>query len=135
MSKGRQRVELVRGDPWTRAIEVISDESAPTLITDGLDVIDKLQFAVGVDLNGNASCDLVIWGMLTPDESEDPDLLGFRWFIAHFGRFPIEAGEGYPSWTETFDCPGLDRAWPQIINVPGAPLTPGSGIYKYFRSY
>lgn len=135
MSKGRQRVELVRGDPWTAAVEVLDDEAEPSTITDGFNVLDKLQFVIGVDLNGVASCYLVVWAMLTPDPSEDPGGLGPRWFIVHFGRFTIEDSEGYPSWVETIDCAGADRVWPQLISIAGAPLAPGSGVYKYYRIY
>lgn len=135
MSKSRIRAELVRGDPLTSAVMVTEDELSPSSATDGLDVRDKLKAVVGIDLNGNASCYLIIWGMLTPDAHLDPDALGSRWFISHFGRFPIEDADGYPSWVETFDCDGLDRFYSQIINVPGAPLSAGSEIYKYTRSY
>ena len=72
MSKGRQRVELVRGDPWTSAIEVLDNEVDPSGPSAGLDVIDKLQFTIGIDLNGLASCQLRCWGLLTLFRARPP---------------------------------------------------------------
>ena len=129
MAKGRQRVELVRGDPITLYSERTSgaDEPAPTTASDGIDTRDQLNFVVGIDLGGAVSLEVTVWGYLYDEVDPTPNA---GWFKVHFGTYEVKAADGYTTWVESFDCPGLDRAYAQIHDIN----TYSSTIKKFERA-